>query len=123
VDVGHDLIEVAAAAFRQFVLLKTCHCAEMLAYPRKRLGQMRPGRQVFGEQILEIAKEGARLSIALEALALPLILAAMREAFQGIQALVDCHAMFVRECGRRHCGRLRPMIFSSNARAPMEFAA
>jgi hypothetical protein len=111
VDVGHDLIEVAAAALGQFVLLKTCHCAEMLAHPWKRLGQMRPGRQVFGEQILQVAKQGAGLSIPLDTLALRLILTAVREAFQGIQALVDCHTMFVRECGRRHCGRLRPMIF------------
>jgi hypothetical protein len=84
------------------MLLKTCHCAEMLAHPWKRLGQMRPGRQVFGEQILEIAKERTGLCIALEALALGLILAAVREAFQGIQALVDRDAMLMRQCGRGH---------------------
>jgi hypothetical protein len=95
----------------------------MLAHPWKRLGQMRPGRQVFGEQILQVPKQGASLSIPLDTLGLRLILAAVREAFQGIQALVDCHTMFVRKCGRRHCGRLRPMILSANARAPTEFAA
>jgi hypothetical protein len=119
-DVGEHLIKMAVAALRQFMLLKTGHGPEMLADSRKRLGEMYPRRKVFGEYILQIPKQSAGLGIAFEALAVPLALAPLRDAFQGVQTFVDCRSMLVGECCGRQCDRLPTISFLANAPSDAE---
>jgi len=111
-DVGHDLVQMAAAALRQVVFVEARHRTEMLADPRERLGEVDPRRKVLGEQVLEVAKKRARLRIALETLPLCLALTAVRKALERVETLVDCHPVLVRKRRRRHLGRLQPFMFS-----------
>src|SRR3954452_9566558 len=110
-DVIHHLIDMATAAFRQLVFVKARPGAEMLANAGKRLGQMNAARKVFGKKVLQGAEESACLGVSFEALPLRLVLASVRDNFQRVQALRDCHSMLVCERRRRHLDRLRLMIF------------
>jgi hypothetical protein len=74
----------------------------MLAHTRQRFEKMQPSRKLLGEQFLQVAEQRTGLCVAFKALARGLTLTPMSEAFQGIQALGDCHAMLMCECGRRH---------------------
>jgi hypothetical protein len=103
---------VAAAALRQFLLLETRHGAEMLADSVQWLDQMHTRRKLFGEQVLQIAKQCPRLRVPFNALALRLSLAPLRDRFDGIQALGDCYPIFMRQRRRRHLSRLPADVFS-----------
>jgi hypothetical protein len=101
-DPIENLLEMAVTAIREFLFFETSERAEMPAHGVKRASEMGARRQVLGEQILKVAQERTGLRIAFETLPICLVLAAVRDTLQRVQAPVNCHPMLVRECGRRH---------------------